>query len=77
MLYRITLELRKSWRESDSKKIWDAVDMARVARPIDIAPWLFCTKRGEGYFDEQSGQATHGIQYGSGNRSDISVSIRQ
>jgi len=23
----------------------------------DIAPWLFCTRRGEGYFDEQSGQA--------------------
>ncbi len=35
-----------------------AVDMALAARPIDIAPWLFCTKRGEGYFDEQSGQAT-------------------
>jgi integrase len=35
-----------------------AIDMALVARPIDIAPWLFCTKRGEGYFDEQSGQAT-------------------
>jgi integrase len=35
-----------------------AVNMALAARPIDIAPWLFCTKRGEGYFDEQSGQAT-------------------
>jgi integrase len=35
-----------------------AVDMALAARPIDIAPWLFCTKRGECYLDEQSGQAT-------------------
>lgn len=35
-----------------------AVDMALLARPIDIAPWLFCTRRGEGYFDEETGQAT-------------------
>ncbi|MDP8983606.1 MAG: tyrosine-type recombinase/integrase [Pseudomonadota bacterium] len=35
-----------------------AVEMALVARPIDIAPWLFCTKRGEGYFNEETGQAT-------------------
>ncbi len=35
-----------------------AVDMALVARPIDIAPWLFCTRRGEGYFDEETGQAS-------------------
>jgi len=35
-----------------------AVDMALAARPLDIAPWLFCTKRGEGYFDEQTGQAS-------------------
>ncbi len=35
-----------------------AVDMALAARPIDIAPWLFCTKRGKGYFDEDTGQAT-------------------
>ena len=35
-----------------------AVDMAREARPIDIAPWLFCTKHGEGYFNEDTGQAT-------------------
>ena len=35
----------------------EAVDMALAARPIDIAPWLFCTRRGEGYFDEQAGQA--------------------
>lgn len=35
----------------------EAVDMALAARPIDIAPWLFCTRLGKGYFDEQSGQA--------------------
>ena len=29
--------------------------MALLARPIDIAPWLFCTRRGEGYFDEETG----------------------
>ena len=32
--------------------------MALAARPIDIAPWLFCTKRGEGYFNEVTGQAS-------------------
>jgi integrase len=35
-----------------------AVDMALAARTLDIAPWLFCTKRGAGYFNEQTGQAT-------------------
>lgn len=33
-----------------------AVDMAKAARPIDIAPWLFCTKAGDGYFDEETGR---------------------
>jgi integrase len=35
-----------------------AVDMALAARPLDIAPWLFCTKHGAGYFNEQTGQAS-------------------
>jgi hypothetical protein len=30
--------------------------MAKTARSIDIAPWLFCTKAGEGYFDESTGR---------------------
>jgi integrase len=30
--------------------------MAIAARPLDIAPWLFCTKTGEGYFDEVTGK---------------------
>jgi integrase len=28
-----------------------------MVRPIDLAPWLFCTKHGKGYFNEQTGQA--------------------
>lgn len=32
--------------------------LALIARPIDIAPWLFCTKRGKSYFNEETGQAT-------------------
>ena len=41
-----------------SAALRSAVDMALAARPVDIAPWLFCTQRGEGYFDEQTGQAS-------------------
>ena len=33
-----------------------AVDMAIAARPLDIAPWVFCTSKGEGYFDEVTGR---------------------
>jgi len=35
-----------------------AVAQAKAARPIDISPWLFCTRKGQGYFDENGGQAT-------------------
>jgi integrase len=35
-----------------------AVERAKAARPIDISPWLFCTREGEGYFNEDSGQAS-------------------
>jgi integrase len=35
-----------------------AVAQAKAARPIDFSPWLFCTREGEGYFNEDSGQAT-------------------
>jgi integrase len=34
----------------------EAVDMAIAARPVDIAPWLFCNKRGKGYFNEKTGK---------------------
>ncbi len=35
-----------------------AVEQAKAARSIDISPWLFCTREGEGYFNEDSGQAS-------------------
>jgi hypothetical protein len=35
-----------------------AVEQAKAARPIDFSPWLFCTSKGEGYFNENSGQAS-------------------
>jgi integrase len=40
-----------------TRALREAIDKAIAARPIDIAPWLFCTRRGEGYLDERSGQA--------------------
>jgi integrase len=35
-----------------SDELRAAVQMAKDARPVHIAPWLFCNKRGECYFDE-------------------------
>ena len=35
-----------------------AVEQAKAARPIAFSPWLFCTSKGEGYFNKDSGQAT-------------------
>jgi integrase len=35
-----------------------AVAEAKAARPIDFSPWLFCTRKGEGYLNKDSGQAT-------------------
>lgn len=34
-----------------------AVDDALAVRPVDIAPWLFCNKRGECYINEATGEA--------------------
>jgi integrase len=39
-----------------SPELRAAVDMAKAARPLHIAPWLFCTNKGEGYFDEDTGR---------------------
>ena|SRR5271163_2484313 len=36
----------------------EAVEKAKAARPIDFSPWLFCTRKGKGYFNQDSGQAT-------------------
>lgn len=44
-IYEWTTELRQ------------AVAMARAARPIDITPYLFCTKHGRSYVDEETGRA--------------------
>lgn len=35
-----------------------AVELAKEARPVDIGPFLFCTRQGEGYFDEATGEAS-------------------
>lgn len=34
-----------------------AVEQAKRARPVDISPFLFCNKRGEGYINENKGTA--------------------
>lgn len=33
------------------------VDAALAARPVDIAPWLFCTDKGKCYIDKVTGEA--------------------
>lgn len=45
LIYEWTNELR------------EAVSLAKSMRPVSIAPWLFCNRRGECYFDEQTGRA--------------------
>lgn len=46
ILYKWTDELRA------------AIDSAKSARPVDISPHLFCTKRGQGYINEETGAAS-------------------
>lgn len=33
------------------------IEMAKQCRPVDISPFLFCTKRGKGYLNEETGEA--------------------
>lgn len=40
-----------------SDELREAISIAKSARPVQIAPWLFCTMRGECYFDEETGRA--------------------
>mgnify|MGYP001616633617 CR=1 FL=1 len=40
-----------------SPELRNAVDMAKAARPVDLSPWLFCNKRGQGYINESTGEA--------------------
>lgn len=41
-----------------SDELRTAVEVAKQARPVDIGPYLFCTKKGECYFDETTGRAS-------------------
>ena len=40
-----------------SPELRAAVKMAQEARPMHICPWLFCNRYGEGYVNEETGQA--------------------
>lgn len=41
-----------------SQELRDAIAAAKAVRPIDLSPWLFCTRKGEGYIDEVKGTAS-------------------
>jgi integrase len=41
-----------------SSELRAAVEAAKGVRPVDISPWLFCTRKGEGYVDEIKGTAS-------------------
>jgi len=45
-LYTWTPELRQ------------AIDDCKAARPVDISPWLFCTSRGQCYYNEEQATAS-------------------
>ena len=47
---------RKSFRKW-TPELREIVQECLTARPVDIGPFLFCNKRGESYFDEDSGSA--------------------
>lgn len=36
----------------------DAVETAKALRPIDFSPWLFCTRRGECYANDETGESS-------------------
>lgn len=40
-----------------SEELHAAVASAKAARQVDISPFLFCNKRGQGYLDETTGRA--------------------
>lgn len=39
-------------------ELHSAVDIALDVRPVDISPWVFCTRKGEGYINEEKGTAS-------------------
>lgn len=46
-------------------KLRGYVAMAEAVRPVSISPWLFCNRRGECYFREQTGRAGGGTRCGA------------
>ncbi len=40
-----------------SDELRKAVELAKLSRPVDLAPFLFCNRWGEGYIDEETGLA--------------------
>lgn len=40
-----------------SEELRSTVDAAKIVRPVQISPYLFCNRKGECYFDESSGRA--------------------
>lgn len=62
----IHIQRHKTAHSSGKRTIYEwsdelraAVQMAIDARPVDISPFLFCNRRGEGYINEETGEA-HG-----------------
>ena len=41
-----------------SDEVRAAVDSAKAVRPVNISPWLFCTRKGAGYINEVRGTAS-------------------
>ena len=41
-----------------SEELREAVKVAKSVRPVDIAPWLFCNRKGQCYYNELKGTAS-------------------
>lgn len=60
----IHIQRHKTARSTGKRTIYEwtpelraSVQRALDARPVDISPFLFCTRRGAGYFNEETGEA--------------------
>jgi hypothetical protein len=43
---------------AEARITWiDGYVKSKAVRPVDISPWLFCTRKGGGYFNEDKGTA--------------------
>lgn len=56
-LYVRTSKTGKSVVYEWTPELKAAVQMVKDARPIDISPYLFCTRKGKGYVNEETGRA--------------------